>query len=201
MSMATERFHRLSDEKKAAIRKAAIEEFACTSYDKVSINKIIQKAGISRGSFYTYFEDKKDVLQYIFEHTRSRVLEFCKKTLNKNKGNFWDTMEELVEYSIEYCEANDLIQFSRNLLYCQELMPQEDKALREEIEEWIVEHMDKSQYRIYKREEFKALFMVSSLNVMAAIGQYFHDKLQIEQVRKNFRMQMNLIRYGVESLN
>ena len=34
-------------------------------YEKVSINQIIHNADISRGSFYTYFVDKKDLLEYI----------------------------------------------------------------------------------------------------------------------------------------
>ena len=48
------------------IREAAIREFSRVPLDKVSINKIVKYADISRGSFYTYFQDKEDVFQYIF---------------------------------------------------------------------------------------------------------------------------------------
>lgn len=56
--MPTERFNRLPDKKKEAIRIAAAKEFARVLPEEVSINRIIRDAEISRGSFYTYFEDK-----------------------------------------------------------------------------------------------------------------------------------------------
>ena len=67
--MPTERFNKLPEEKKKAIRDAAMEECIRVPFEKVSINKIIQNAGISRGSFYTYFEDKRDLVRYIFSDT------------------------------------------------------------------------------------------------------------------------------------
>ena len=68
--MPTERFIRLPDEKKKVILEAAVDEFSRVPFDKVSINQIIKNAEISRGSFYTYFEDKMDVLRYIFQDTK-----------------------------------------------------------------------------------------------------------------------------------
>ena len=67
--MPTERFYRLPEEKRRTIRNAAFHEFARVSVEKVSINQIIKEAEISRGSFYTYFEDKWDVLAYVFEES------------------------------------------------------------------------------------------------------------------------------------
>ena len=71
--MPTERFNKLPEEKKKAIRDAAMEECIRVPFEKVSINKIIQNAGISRGSFYTYFEDKRDLVRYIFSDTADKL--------------------------------------------------------------------------------------------------------------------------------
>ena len=65
--MPTERFDRLAPDKKKAILQAAVVEFSRVPFEKVSINKIIKNADISRGSFYTYFEDKRDLLQFVFK--------------------------------------------------------------------------------------------------------------------------------------
>ena len=72
--MPTERFYRLPEAKKQVIRQAAIKEFARVPFEKASINQIIQNADISRGSFYTYFEDKQDVVRYIFEDNARQML-------------------------------------------------------------------------------------------------------------------------------
>ena len=80
--MPTERFKRLPEEKIEAIRRAGIQEFTRTSPESASINRIIQEADISRGSFYTYFEDKQDVVRYIFEDNARQMQECCERELD-----------------------------------------------------------------------------------------------------------------------
>ena len=63
--MPKKNFYKLSDEKKNSITKAAIEAFREHNYQDISINKLIEKMGISTGSFYLYFNDKKDLYFYI----------------------------------------------------------------------------------------------------------------------------------------
>ena len=85
--MPTARFYRLPEEKKKAIRDAAIREFIRVPYEKASINKMIQSADISRGSFYTYFEDKADVLSFILQDTKSKGKELAIELLEESHGD------------------------------------------------------------------------------------------------------------------
>lgn len=43
------------------ILEAATEEFATKGYEAASLNRILLKAGLSKGSFYYYFDDKADL--------------------------------------------------------------------------------------------------------------------------------------------
>ena len=63
--MPTERFLRLPKEKIEAIRISAAKEFIRVPLEEASINRIVHDADISRGSFYTYFEDKDDLMRYM----------------------------------------------------------------------------------------------------------------------------------------
>ena len=45
-------FYNLSDDKRKRVLQAILEEFADTDSEKISINRIIKRANISRGSFY-----------------------------------------------------------------------------------------------------------------------------------------------------
>ena len=60
-------FFRLPEEKRQRLTLAAWNEFTRVKYADTSINRIIQEAGIPRGSFYQYFEDKQDVLRFLLE--------------------------------------------------------------------------------------------------------------------------------------
>ena len=44
-----------------------MDEFAENDYANVSISRIVTNAGIAKGSFYQYFEDKDDLYSYLFD--------------------------------------------------------------------------------------------------------------------------------------
>ena len=73
--MPTQRFLKLKEEKKQAILEAAVHEFSRVPYSSASINQIIKEADISRGSFYTYFEDKDDLMRYMLRGFRDNCQE------------------------------------------------------------------------------------------------------------------------------
>ena len=58
--MPKETFFNLPEEKREAILDIVIKEFSDNDYKNVSVSRIVKRAGIAKGSFYQYFEDKKD---------------------------------------------------------------------------------------------------------------------------------------------
>lgn len=114
--MPTERFYHLSEEKKKLIKEAAIKEFCRAPLEKASINKIVQNAAISRGSFYTYFSDKEDILEYIFEDLVLQVQGFCKATLVNAKGDFWELPGRLLDYVLEVCESSGMFSMMQSAM-------------------------------------------------------------------------------------
>ena len=62
--MPTQTFFNLPEAKRKRFMDAVWQEFTTVSYMDASINKIIQAADISRGSFYQYFAGKADVFAY-----------------------------------------------------------------------------------------------------------------------------------------
>jgi len=66
--MPKDLFFTLSKEKQSKIINAAIDEFSKEVYQEASINQIVKKGEISRGSFYQYFDDKDDLYFYILEN-------------------------------------------------------------------------------------------------------------------------------------
>ena len=61
MNQFKEAFNKLSQKKQGRILEAAIDEFAGHGYDSANINNIAQKAGVSVGSMYKYFDSKEDL--------------------------------------------------------------------------------------------------------------------------------------------
>jgi AcrR family transcriptional regulator len=65
--MPKDTFFNLPDYKRNRIIKIAIREFAENPYDVASISNIVREAGIAKGSFYQYFENKQDLYRYLIE--------------------------------------------------------------------------------------------------------------------------------------
>ena len=65
--MPKETFFNLPAEKYSNIISIAIDEFAANPYHIASISKIVRQAGIAKGSFYQYFDDKHDLYHYLIK--------------------------------------------------------------------------------------------------------------------------------------
>lgn len=65
-----------SFERKDELIEAALDEFTTKSYENASLNKIIKNAGISKGTFYYHFEDKKALYLFLQESAYKAEMEF-----------------------------------------------------------------------------------------------------------------------------
>lgn len=82
-------FYNLPEEKRQRLMDAVWQEFTTASYMDVSINKIIQSAGISRGSFYQYFAGKQDLFSYLLSTIYQTVKDiFCAQLTAHNNDLF-----------------------------------------------------------------------------------------------------------------
>src|SRR6476620_1982113 len=63
--MVRPRFAKLPPGQQRAIRQAAVDEFAVHGFHDASLNRVIEAAGISKGSLYYYFDGKEDLYAYV----------------------------------------------------------------------------------------------------------------------------------------
>lgn len=76
--MPKQTFLNLPEEKRNNIISASIDEFAQFGLENASTNRIIENSGISKGSFYQYFDDKQDVFMYLLSVLEREKIEFFK---------------------------------------------------------------------------------------------------------------------------
>jgi len=101
--MPKQTFFNLPNSKQERIIKAAVKEFAAHPYLNTSINRIIEKADISKGSFYQYFNNKKDLYKYIIEQASEEKIKFLKeKMVDYQNYNFFEMLRQLFIVSIQF---------------------------------------------------------------------------------------------------
>ncbi len=72
---SAEQFQAIREESRNRILEAALELFARQGYENTSVRAIVQRAGISQGLLYNYFENKEDLLRAIFQRGMADVRE------------------------------------------------------------------------------------------------------------------------------
>ncbi len=95
--MPTSTFFRLPQEKRTRLLDAAWDEFVCVPYAEASINRIIRRANIPRGSFYQYFVDKRDLFLFLIEQTCDLFFELFRQELKRTRGDIFDTMSGMFD--------------------------------------------------------------------------------------------------------
>ena len=91
--MPKETFYRLPDEKRERIMAAAEREFLENSFEAASINE----AAIPRGSFYQYFEDKKDIFLYIVDTHKNEAFDFVENFIKDCNGDIFAFMRMAID--------------------------------------------------------------------------------------------------------
>jgi AcrR family transcriptional regulator len=102
MEMPKEYFYNLKPTKVENVLEGAIEEFSQYLLEDASINRIITRIGISRGSFYNYFIDLDDLYRYVVKQTQMDFFQRLITMIHESYGNiglaFKKSMADLVNF-------------------------------------------------------------------------------------------------------
>lgn len=96
--MPTSTFFNLPEDKQTRLMDAASREFSVRPYNEASINKIIQDAGIPRGSFYMYFQDKEELFRYLVHGYVEQLLMVLEESLLRQGGDLFAALRTLLDY-------------------------------------------------------------------------------------------------------
>ena len=95
--MVRPRFTKLAPEQQRLILRAALDEFAAKGFHDASLNRVIEEAGISKGSMYYYFDGKEDLYAYVTQSELQRLIESLGPLPVPDDGDpdtFWSAMED-----------------------------------------------------------------------------------------------------------
>ncbi len=147
--MARPRFANLDLDTRYRILETAAVGFASRGYDGVSLNQLLDRLGMSKGSFYYYFDDKADLFSTVADLAWAIFLPIEEFDLEEfNAENFWPSLEALMGEMRSRIRANPwLVGFTR-LMYNPPDIPGVLDALSEkfaEARQWQAELIERGQ--------------------------------------------------------
>jgi len=197
--LPTSTFFRLPEEKRSRLLDAAWEEALRVRFTEISINRIIHRAHIPRGSFYQYFSDKEDLVRYLFGGMREYFTALLGELLKNSGGDLFAVPLQAFDRFMSRKGSADpvlnrcirIFQINAGMDF-QNFLPTEVEML----DETALGRMDRSRLR---RPDAAYVGAVGSLLVAAlavAIMKTLQDPEEWERQRADLQTRVEIIRYG-----
>jgi AcrR family transcriptional regulator len=77
-------FRRLPEKKRETVFGAAVEELALHGYGGASLNRLVKRAGISKGSIFQYFGSKLGLFRSVGDYAAESVREYLRKVRDES---------------------------------------------------------------------------------------------------------------------
>ncbi|GAB4212066.1 MAG: TetR/AcrR family transcriptional regulator [Roseiflexaceae bacterium] len=103
-------FENLPAAKRQAIIDLALEEFAERPYAVASISRIVERAGIAKGSIYQYFEHKQDLFLFLLDYAAQQQLRLLAELTPPGPGTgFFELLRWQMSASVRVGAATPLL--------------------------------------------------------------------------------------------
>lgn len=105
--MPKQTFFNLPQEKRRKIEDAALDEFAGYGFEGSNMNRIVEAAGIAKGSFYQYFENKKDLYFHLIEAAGQEKLDMIQPVLDDYRQHtFAHNLGEIFRVGLAFAHSS-----------------------------------------------------------------------------------------------
>ena len=99
-------FENLPDEKRERVLSEATLEFADHGYHQASVNRIVNRLGIAKGSLFKYFGNKQGLFEYLFSHAVAQFKQPLKEIRDTASGDLFERMEKSLLAGVRFIDAH-----------------------------------------------------------------------------------------------
>jgi AcrR family transcriptional regulator len=186
---------------KQAIVEAAISLFSEHGYENTSIEQIARAAGVGKGTVYSYFQTKKDLLKGFCEYELEKIhLELVKRS-NQDTS----ILEQMLAiYMTEFHHVTQNREFGR--LYMRESIFPKDAEIQDNKEtddkyfQMLFPILQKGQERGELRKDVELLYMTAhfySLYIMI-ISAWYTGRIATDEVEPTMQVLFRQVLEGLQ---
>lgn len=106
-TVPTNTFYKLEEDKRQRILDAAAEEFAQHGFLQASMNRIVQKLGIAKGSIFQYFGTKEGLFRFVFDHAVNQVKKSLRQVREEtSEADFFERIRRSLLTGIQFIDRH-----------------------------------------------------------------------------------------------
>ncbi|GEM05411.1 TetR family transcriptional regulator [Halolactibacillus miurensis] len=201
--MPKQTFFNLDGDKRETLIEALKKEFSRANVHEASISNIVKHAGIPRGSFYQYFEDKEDAFLYVLESYGKINKEWLKAYLKETNGDLFETSALLFRRLLENYSTKEHYQLFRhaflNMNHKIEQAFTSDKVkedMKRNMEE-LVQYVDYSILLVDTREELFHLLKIIKAVTFHNFIETFAHQISIDEACQQYQLELTMLKRGL----
>ncbi len=198
--MPTKTFFNLPEEKHDKLMRAIKQEFSRVPFSQVSVNKIIQVAQIPRGSFYQYFKNKTDVLEYILRDYRAQMRARIQQSIETHRGDIFALMSDILDFTIELGSSRDMGAFIKHLFSDMKVNSgfyiDFVRNSKSDFQETFMNRIDLEILNISDTRELKNMLEILVTITQRTAVRFFAGMYDADSVRRQYQEKLMLLKRG-----
>lgn len=181
---------------------AAKQEFSRVPFYEASISNIIKDAGIPRGSFYQYFDDKEDLFFFLLDEDSKQVYELFLSIIKINKGNLFDSFVDWFKSILINFDEPGNRQYIKNAFL--NMNYEIEKIFTKNFHEENVKSrfselnslLNSENLNITTEEELFHILKIMMVVMIQNLVHVFASELPIQEAMATYTMQIGLLKKG-----
>jgi AcrR family transcriptional regulator len=182
--MPKQTFFNLAEQKRQRILNVLLEEFAAANYQEVSIDRVVERANISKGSFYQYFEDKQDCYLYLIQLAVDEKINFMASySPPGGEEDLFSSLQKLLQAGLDFQFSNPRLgQIAFRATMDDIPLPEETRALiGQNSQDYFTALLKESQNSGQIRDEIDPELGAFVFNaVFGNLGEFILERYQID---------------------
>ena len=199
--MPKETFFRLPAEKREAILLAIRQELRRVSFDQLSVNRIIREAGIPRGSFYQYFEDREDLLVYVLEQIEALIREKLLRSLRESGGDIFRVFSDSFRHMLAILDQPEQATIFRNFLA--DFRPCSNRPgvlfgsrIAQSTLDVVRQSVNTAPLQLQQEEDLTRMLEILQAVTLTAVADAFLHPEEADRIAAGFEQKLRLLREG-----
>lgn len=168
--MPRARFFNLGRPQREQLLAIATRHFARSGLEGASLNEILAEAGLSKGVYYYYFDDKDDLFATVLENALDSMVEKIpfREIDDLDRASFWPTIENLFREGAATFASPDLVLAASQLTEARRASPRFAPLLKK-VHRFYGTFVEKGQHLGCVRKDVPLEVLVRLLEVIDAV--------------------------------
>lgn len=189
-----EQFENIRENMKRVIKDVALELFAQRGFYATSVSKIAEKAGISKGLLYNYYDSKESLLDELFEEATAVGDKMLEESFAGGKNDPSAVMGKLIDSIFDYAQENpEYLKLMTAISFQEDIVKRLENKIQKKQKQSLEITTEQLRKLNIPNPEMETLFIGAILDGIVFHSIFMGKNYPFEKMRKFLKQKLNYL--------